>query len=579
MRKLFIMFLFSITIFSGNDIDIQRFKPSLNTNGMIMTDTTDTLDKYKFSGLIYLHYDKAPFVFHKTDGSVNNIINNVFYGDIVLTFGVLKKLELGADLPFSLYSSGESPDPKKTLNTFSLGDIRIGARYAVIQNKLISFAMALNTYFPTGGNFNTSGGFNLQPVLITDLRLNKSYLMAFNFGYMFKSNDYSGLNTKMGDEIFYRWGNKFNASKNLDLLLELFGAFQVSKPFDKKEETPLELLLAANYFLSNIKLTGGGDVGLVSGIGTPLYRIILGIGYVSHSKNKSDNNDYDKDGILNKYDKCPQKPEDEDGFKDEDGCPDLDNDGDGILDIHDKCINKAEDIDGFKDKDGCPDLDNDLDGIKDNKDKCPNNPEDMDSFEDEDGCPDLDNDLDGIKDKEDKCPYDPEDKDNFEDEDGCPDLDNDEDGIKDIDDKCPNKPEVYNGNKDEDGCPDKGKTLVKINLKTNKLMILKKVYFKTASAKILKKSYPLLDVVVTTLKNNPDIKVVVEGHTDDRGSAEYNKKLSQRRAESVMKYLIKKGISEDRLFAKGYGEEKPIASNKTKEGREKNRRVEFTIIK
>ncbi len=164
--------------------------------------------------------------------------------------------------------------------------------------------------------------------------------------------------------------------------------------------------------------------------------------------------DNDHDGILDVNDKCPNVPEDLDGFQDDDGCPDPDNDHDGILDINDKCPNVPEDLDGFQDDDGCPDVDNDQDGILDVNDKCPNAPEDIDGFQDDDGCPDVDNDRDGILDKYDKCPNEPEDFDGFQDQDGCPDYDNDNDGIPDSLDKCPNEPETMNGYMDDDGCPD-----------------------------------------------------------------------------------------------------------------------------
>jgi OOP family OmpA-OmpF porin len=98
--------------------------------------------------------------------------------------------------------------------------------------------------------------------------------------------------------------------------------------------------------------------------------------------------DTDGDGIPDSIDKCPNEPEDKDGFQDEDGCPDPDNDGDGILDKDDKCPNEAEDKDGFQDEDGCPDTDNDGDGILDVNDKCPNEPETVNGYQDEDGCPD-----------------------------------------------------------------------------------------------------------------------------------------------------------------------------------------------
>ena len=166
--------------------------------------------------------------------------------------------------------------------------------------------------------------------------------------------------------------------------------------------------------------------------------------------------DRDDDLVPDSEDACPDEPEDVDGYRDEDGCPDPDNDGDGIPDVDDLAPNLPEDLDGFEDDDGRPDLDNDLDGIPDSRDRCPMVPEDFDGDRDDDGCPDIvtDADGDGIRNSQDACPEAPEDFDGFEDEDGCPDLDNDLDGIDDYDDQCPDEPEDYDGDRDDDGCPD-----------------------------------------------------------------------------------------------------------------------------
>ena len=201
----------------------------------------------------------------------------------------------------------------------------------------------------------------------------------------------------------------------------------------------------------------------------------------------------------------------------------------------------------------------------------------------------TDRDGDGIPDDIDQCPDVPEDKDGFEDQDGCPDYDNDKDGIcdpwvakegklaqyakicKGID-LCPNQPETFNGFKDDDGCPDEKPQEIK------QKFTLTGVNFKTASAELLEESYYMLETVYNSLEAYPKVKVEIAGHTDNEGSADYNRVLSEERAKTVMKYLINRGISPDRLTAKGYGKERPVASNNTAEGRAKNRRVELIPV-
>jgi OOP family OmpA-OmpF porin len=104
------------------------------------------------------------------------------------------------------------------------------------------------------------------------------------------------------------------------------------------------------------------------------------------------------------------------------------------------------------------------------------------------------------------------------------------------------------------------------------------VEFDFDKSTIKKGYYDDIDSLVKVMKEYPDLNVVIEGHTDSVGTDAYNKKLSQRRAESVKKYMVEKGgIDANRLKAQGFGEEKPIASNKTKEGRQQNRRVEAAV--
>ncbi|MGB1699190.1 MAG: OmpA family protein [Nannocystaceae bacterium] len=198
-----------------------------------------------------------------------------------------------------------------------------------------------------------------------------------------------------------------------------------------------------------------------------------------------------------------------------------------------------------------------------------------------------DRDQDGYDDDVDTCPDDPEDFDGFEDEDGCPDTDNDKDGVLDastfengqwvsLDRKgdldCRNDPEDMDGFEDEDGCPDLAAKWDGCELKLDD-----KIYFQFNKYEIDPKSYDLLGDVALALNEGGNKAVTIEigGHTDSKGSGKYNQKLSQQRVEAVRTYLINKGIDPSRMTAVGYGEDMPIDTNRTAEGRANNRRVEF----
>jgi len=263
--------------------------------------------------------------------------------------------------------------------------------------------------------------------------------------------------------------------------------------------------------------------------------------------------DTDKDGIPDNIDKDPLHAEDFDHFQDQDGAPDYDNDQDGVPDVADKAPLKPEDHDGYMDADGVPDPDNDGDGILDVNDKCPGTDSTV---------------ANGIDTKEDM--------DGFQDDDGCPDLDNDGDGIPDIKDKCPNKAETKNGYEDDDGCPDKKP---EIAVEKGKAIVLEGVNFASGSARLTANSKKILDKVVRTLTDEPEIEVEIRGYTDNTGSLKGNLKISQRRADSVKKYLVSKGIDVNRIQTKGFGPQDPIAPNSTRTGRAQNRRIEFFRIK
>lgn len=255
----------------------------------------------------------------------------------------------------------------------------------------------------------------------------------------------------------------------------------------------------------------------------------------------------------------------------------VDSDSDGVADTLDKCPLQPEDNDGFEDGDGCPELDNDADGVPDSLDKCPLVAEDVDRFSDDDGCPDFDNDMDGVPDSLDKCIGIAEDIDSVEDDDGCPDWDNDKDNIPDTLDKCINDPETFNGFNDEDGCPD---TLVKPTEEETQVLNTKLMglHFQSNSAALKPESFTLLDFITSFLKKYPYLQYEIKGHTDNVGSDEHNLLLSAARAATVRTYLFSRGIADSSLIAIGYGESQPKTENTTAIGRAQNRRVEFRYI-
>ena len=246
-----------------------------------------------------------------------------------------------------------------------------------------------------------------------------------------------------------------------------------------------------------------------------------------------------------------------------------DRDGDGYRDPDDECPDDPEDFDGVEDAEGCPeDQDTDGDGLPDSRDLCVIEPEDGDGYLDSDGCPEADNDVDGLLDDADRCANDPEDPDGYEDPDGCPDGDNDSDGLQDPADRCPNEP----GPVSEQGCP---RVYQDVQVTRTAIRITQTIHFEFNRAVIRPESFGILNTVATVLRDFPTITIEIGGHTDSRGNDAYNLRLSDERAASVRTYLLQQGTDTSRMTSRGYGETRPIESNRTSTGRAANRRVEF----
>ncbi len=588
---------------AGN-IDLNAFRPAMDSRGYITVNASQVLgDKEISFGLGALDWGHSLL---KLDGMGNTYsIDDMIGATLIGAFGIHAgpaELEFGASIPFLIMSGDRGPDVGQNefkLDGQGIGNIGLHFKTRFLKTSRgphIGLGLIASLYLPTTNptdrflgeasrsNGTTSGKLVPQVMGILDKEFGRTgrLRMSLNAGIRIRSsetfvnNDPGNDNAPItngtvtaGSEIPFGFGVAYALSRQkFDLVGELIGSIPLG---DHTNYQPLEALGGIKLYLArNSFLSLGVGRGLVPDKGAnPGFRAMIGIVFEPNI------GDRDGDGIKDDVDKCPDEPEDFDGFEDEDGCPDPDNDHDGVPDVDDRC----PDIPGPKENDGCPiaaNNDRDGDGIPDNVDKCPDQPEDKDGFQDEDGCPDPDNDGDGIPDNVDLCPNDPEDFDGFEDHDGCPDPDNDHDRIPDKDDKCPNEPETYNGYQDEDGCPDRGRVVVT----DTSIEILDVIYFEYDKAVILSKSFPILDAVAATLQGNPSIQLVeIQGHTDERGDDAYNLDLSDRRAKAVMKYLVDKGVDAKRLTAQGYGETQPLDRRHNEAAWAKNRRVAFLIIK
>jgi outer membrane protein OmpA-like peptidoglycan-associated protein len=284
----------------------------------------------------------------------------------------------------------------------------------------------------------------------------------------------------------------------------------------------------------------------------------FGVSYLFNTKP----NDADGDGVADKNDKCASTPA---GVRvDATGCP-LDSDRDGVADFQDKCANTPSGV--TVDSTGCP-VDSDKDGVADYLDKCANTPAGVKV--DGNGCP-VDTDMDGVPDFRDRCPTSP--RGERVDANGCKlAVDSDGDGVMDDADRCPNT--AAGTRVDATGCQ-----VVNSVLDTARTLVLDGVNFRTGSAALTPASRAVLARAADMLKASPAVRVEVGGHTDNRGAARANTRLSQLRANTVKAALVRAGVDASRLEAKGYGPAEPRADNATASGRAQNRRTELKPIR
>ena len=595
---------------------LDRFNPSERGSEWFALDSLDLRGDVRPAVGVVGEWGYKPLVIYDTQGNERTaVVEHQFFLHAGASLVLLNRLRIGFNLPIAVYQTGQNGSVNgakfSSPETAALGDLRASADLRLLGQYGDPFTMAIGgqLFTPTGQRDRFTGDDTARGIVHMLMAGEAGiFVYAGNIGFMIRGLDGAMIaGSPIGNELIFGASAGIRvADRKLLIGPEIYGSTVVSSgdAFFAKQSTPVEAILGAHYTIgSDWRIGAGGGPGLTRGYGSPEVRVLASIEWTpAYTPPPSDR---DGDGIVDSEDACPDvpgvrtndpatngcplkaKPKDRDGdgiLDDEDACPDTpgmrtsdpktngcpDRDGDGIVDKDDAC----PDVKGVKTDDpktnGCP-PDRDGDGVPDAEDACPDVPGVKTNDPKTNGCP-PDRDGDGVPDAEDACPDVPGVKTNDPKTNGCPpDPDRDKDGIPNEVDACPDTPGEKTNDPKTNGCP-------KASLQGNVIKINEQVKFATGSAVILPASNALMTAVVKVLTDHPEVtKVRVEGHTDNVGGAAYNKNLSDKRAASVVSWLTKHGVDKSRLEAQGFGMEKPIADNKTAEGRTENRRVEFHV--
>jgi hypothetical protein len=573
-------------------IDPQLFQPAIGPQNFLTVEGAQVPDHKRLSFGLELNYQQRPYTVFTQGPSPGDthVIDDQLTTELDVAIGLFNRYQFGVGVPFTLFLDGDQVDAMGMpahlhLRESGIGDIRLEGKAHIATlgpDDEYDLAISAGLSVPSGhsgsldylGDKTVTG--RIRAIATADLG---PVTVGANLGILIRETSRT-FATELGPQLLYGAAANYAVTAKTGIILEAFGRSGLNQFASfYSDVNPFEIDLAGRRALSGMwTLTAGVGRGLGNGIGAPDFRAFAMAGF------NPDFRDRDHDGVYDVSDRCPDQPEDRDGFQDADGCPDPDNDADGVPDATDRCPNQAEDVDDYQDADGCPDPDNDKDGIPDLNDacpnaaedhkgkrpndgcpstsedsdgdgvpdavdKCPDEPEDKDGFEDADGCPDPDNDADGIPDNFDNCPNAAEDADGFQDEDGCPDPDNDKDGIPDASDKCPAQPETLNGIKDDDGCPDPGPEVVRLG--QGRIEVDERIGFVSQRGKLAVRdaSAKFVNDVALVLKGHPEItKLRIEVKADGVPKSE-----TQRRADALRDFLVEKGVEAGRLEAVGAG--------------------------
>ncbi len=557
------------------------FEPSERGSDWFANESNDYRGKFRFAfGAVGDYSYRGLIGSYNPDGTVRaSTLRNQMLLHAGGSLLIADRLRLGLSLPLQLYADGHPAQVNGVtyvgpLHEQSVGDIRasVDLRVAGEYGDAFTVAVGGSLFIPLGQreSFNGDDVTRFSPHLniAGDIGM---FAYALRGGYELRPLRTDYIDTRTGSAINFGGaaGVRF-ADKKILVGPEVYGRTTVSNADGlAAHDTPIEILLGAHFKIGDaFRVNAGAGTFLDKGYGAPVARTLLGLEWAPEEVR-----DRDKDGVLDDEDACPDNAGPRTSDPKTNGCPPPpDRDQDGIIDSQDAC----PDVPGVRTNDpktnGCPPPppDRDGDGVPDAEDACIDVPGVRTSDPKTNGCP-PDRDGDGVLDKDDACPDIAGIKTDDPKTNGCPDTDRDKDGVLNDVDACPDQAGPKSEDPKTSGCP-------RVFIKAGLIQILEQPKFDFNKAVIKPDSDSLLSEVAKVMTDHPEIKFVrVEGHTDNVGSAEYNKKLSQQRADAVVKWLSSHGIAADRLKAVGVGKERELVPNDTEANRALNRRVEFHI--
>jgi len=566
--------------------DLERLELNPGAEGSLLVGLGELMPAGHFRATVLAHYAHNPLLFVDT-GKALSVVGSRATAHLAAAYAPLDWFQVGLQVPLVAFQGGDTELLRQKNIAAPAGQALAtpvaSARFGLLrQDELggVDLAAELGVGLPVGSRdaFSRDGdSLRLAPKVMVGRHFGRIRAGA-EVGYtkrpkLLLTQKPGDLEDEVGEEL--RVGLALaTTGRRLRWEFNVRGMVPLTN-----QPSSVELVPGGRYLVSSsLELFALAGMGIGSAPGTPLFRMMVGgaFGQVTPPRGPGESSvrcemglapdakiqecpdlDEDHDGVRNSDDKCPLVA----GDVARNGCSAKDTDADGIEDMLDGCPLEP----GPAARQGCSTPDQDKDDVPDEIDSCPTDP----GPESNRGCPVRDSDGDTIDNDKDECPNDagPVERN------GCPESDTDKDGIPNRADSCTNEP----GDAKNMGCPLHILPLVEI--KPDRLVVMGKIFFEPSQARIQGRSFELLDWVARVINEHPEIpSVVVGAHTDDRGFPDANRRLSQARAEAVRQYLINKGVAPERLQALGYGQDRPIDSNATSNGRENNRRVEFLLV-